>query len=74
MDWAESKLVGGVSETTLFTPIKPGPIPGEGRTYEQRLRQALASVQGRVLQGVPTVIGAVPSIHYARWLILRPEQ
>ena len=74
MRWAESKSVGGVSEVTLLTPINPGPIPGEGRTYEQRLRAALASVQRRIEQGVPTVIGSVPTIHFARWLILRPEQ
>lgn len=72
--WANSKMVGGVSEVTLLTPINLGPIPGEGRTYEQRLRQELASVQARVALGMPTPVGRISSIHFARWLILRPEQ
>lgn len=72
--WADAKMVGGVSEVTLLTPITPGPIPGEARTYEQRLRQELASVQQRVALGMPTPIGRVSAIHFARWLILRPEQ
>jgi hypothetical protein len=72
--WAQSKTVGGVTELTLFTPIKPGPIPGERRTYEERLRQELASVQRRVDRSLNTPISLVPTIHFARWLILRPEQ
>jgi hypothetical protein len=72
--WAEAKMVGGVSEVTLLTPIRPGPIPGEGRSYEQRLRQELASVQQRVARGMPTPVGRISTIHFARWLILRPEQ
>ena len=74
MIWADSKMVGGVSELTLLTPITPGPIPGEIRTYEQRLRTELQSVQQRVNQRIPTVVGIIPTIHFARWLILRPEQ
>jgi len=67
-------MVGGVSELTLLTPIKPGPIPGEIRTYEQRLRQELQFVQQRVDSGTPTVVSVIPTIHFARWQILRPEQ
>ena len=52
----------------------PGLIPGEGRTYEQRLARALESVQQRVMDNFPTPINAVPTIHFARWLILRPAQ
>ena len=74
MEWARSTTIGRATEVTLFTPIRPGLIPGEGRTYEQRLAAALASVQRRVLQYVPTPIGVMPTIHFARWLILRPGQ
>ena len=72
--WVESATAGGVSEVTLFTPVRSGFIPGESRTYEERLRSVLASVQRRAAQGVPTPIGLMPTIHYARWLVLRPEQ
>lgn len=74
MEWARSKTIGRVTEVTLFTPIRPGLIPGEGRTYEQRLAAALDSVQQRVLDRMPTPIGVMPTIHFARWLILRPAQ
>jgi len=73
-NWVISKTVGGVSEVTLLTPIKKGLIPGELRTYEQRLEAELQLVQQRIDQGVPTPIGHLPTIHFARWLILRPIQ
>ena len=74
MEWARSKTIGRVTEVTLFTPVRQGLIPGEGRTYEQRLASALESVQQRVLDRIPTPIGVMPTIHFARWLILRPGQ
>lgn len=74
MEWARSTTIGRATEVTLFTPITPGYVPGENRTYEQRLSSALESVQRRVLQRVPTPIGVMPTIHFARWLILRPGQ
>jgi hypothetical protein len=73
-NWVTSKSVGGVSEVTLLTPIKKGLVPGELRTYEQRLDTELQLVQQRIDQGVPTPIGHLPTIHFARWLILRPIQ
>lgn len=73
-NWVTSKSVGGVSEVTLFTPIKKGLIPGELRTFEQRLEADLQLVQQRIDQGIPTPIGHLPTIHFARWLILRPTQ
>jgi hypothetical protein len=73
-DWVTSKYVGGVSEVTLLTPIKKGLVTGELRTYEQRLYGALNALQQRVDQGVPTPISHLPTIHFARWLILRPAQ
>jgi hypothetical protein len=73
-EWVDSKTAGGVSEVTLFTPLKPGFIPGEARTYEERLGSVLASVQRRAVANMPTPIGLMPTIHYARWMILRPGQ
>jgi hypothetical protein len=74
MNRATNRVVGCVSEVTLLTPVKPGLVPGERRTYEQRLAGQLDSVQRRVERGIPTPIGVMPTIHYARWLILRPAQ
>ncbi len=70
--WVDSKSVGGVSEVTLLTPIKQGMVPGETRTYEQRLNDELTSVQRRLDASLPTPIGQVGTIHFARWLILLP--
>jgi hypothetical protein len=70
--WVDSKTVGGVSEVTLFTPIKRGCVPGETRTWEQRLNDVLNSVQRRIDAGLPTPIGRLCTIHFARWLILLP--
>ena len=73
-EWVDSKSVGGVSEVALFTPITPGFTPGEARTYEERRRSVLASVQRCAVDGTPTPIGLMPTIHYARWMVLRPGQ
>jgi len=74
VNWVESKFVGGVSEVTLLTPIKKGLVPGEFWTYEQRLHRVLADIQSQVEKSHSTPIQLVPVIHFARWLILRPEQ
>jgi hypothetical protein len=74
LKWVTSKSVGGVGEVTLFTPIKKGLVPGQLLTYEQRLYVELQRVQQRVDQGIPTPVGHLPTIHFARWLILRPDQ
>ena len=73
-DWVDSKYVGGVGEVTLLTPIKKGLVPGELRTYEQRLHAELQSVQQRIEKGFPTPVARLPTIHFARWLLLRPAQ
>jgi len=43
MEWARSTTLGGATEVTLLTPIMPGLVPGEKRTYEQRLAAALCA-------------------------------
>jgi hypothetical protein len=74
LKWVDSKFVGGVSEVTLLTPIKRGVVPGETRTYLQRLNDHLISVQHRIDTGVATPIGRLSTIHFARWQILMPDQ
>ena len=46
--WVESKTVGGVSEVTLLTPIRQGTVPGETRSYEQRLNFSLLAFQAAI--------------------------
>ena len=72
--WATSIVRNRVTEVTVLTPIKHGFIPGELRTYEERLRQLLTSLNDRANAGIPTPIGAIATIHFARWFIIRPEQ
>lgn len=72
--WATSIVRGRVTEVTVLTPIKRGFIPGEYRTYEERLRQLLTSLNERANAGVPTPISAIATIHFARWFVVRPEQ
>lgn len=72
--WATSTVRGRVTEVTIITPIKRGLIPGEVRTWEERLRQTLFSLNMRANDGVPTPISAIATIHFARWFIVRPEQ
>ena len=72
--WATSTVRGRVTEVTVLTPIKRGFIPGEYRTYEERLRSLLASLNERANAGIPTPISAIATIHFARWFIVRPEQ
>jgi hypothetical protein len=74
LNWANSQTIGGVSEIAVMAPIKKGRVLGENRTYEERLRFAIGSLAGRVKQGVPTELDKVPTIHFGRMIILRPEQ
>ena len=72
--WATSIVRDRVTEVTVLTPVKRGFIPGEYRTYEERLRSLLASLNDRANAGIPTPISAIATIHFARWFIIRPEQ
>lgn len=72
--WATSIVRGKVTEVTILTPVKRGLIPGELRTYEERLRTLLASLNDRANNNVPTPISMIATIHFARWFLVRPEQ
>ena len=68
-----SKTVGMASEVTLITPIKKGRVEGEYRTYLTRLKSVLDGLQQRETQQMPTPVGFLRQIHFARWVILDPR-
>jgi hypothetical protein len=74
LNWVNSQTIGGVSEIAVMAPVKKGRIHDERRTYEERLRFTIANLAGRVKQGIPTELDRVPSIHFGRMIIIRPEQ
>ena len=73
LNWMKSKTVGGVTEIAVLAPIRPGRIPGERRTYEERLRFAMKSVQNRTDAGIPTELNRITTIHFGRMMIIRPD-
>jgi hypothetical protein len=74
LNWAASKTIGGISEIAVLSPIKKGCVPGERRSYEERLAFAIDNLADRHRQGLPTELGRIPSIHFGRMIIIRPEQ
>jgi hypothetical protein len=72
--WATSKRIGGVSEIAVLAPVKKGTVPEENRTYEQRLREAIDNIAGRHEQGLPIQLSRIPTIHFGRMIVIRPEQ
>lgn len=57
-----------------MAPIRRGRIPGERRTYEERLRTQIKSIQDRVEKGIPNALNRVQSIHFGRLILIRPDQ
>jgi len=74
LNWASSKSLGNVTEIAVLTPVLRGRVPDERRTYEERLATAIDSLAARVEQGIPNVLNLVPSIHFGRIMLIRPEQ
>jgi hypothetical protein len=74
LNWATSKAIGAVSELAVLTPVRKGCPPQENRTYEQRLREVIDNIQERHQQGLPIELSRVPSIHFGRLMLIRPEQ
>jgi hypothetical protein len=74
LNWANSQTIGGVTEIAVLAPIKQGRIPLQRRTYEERLRLAIANLASRVKQGIPTDLDKVTTIHFGRMIVIRPEQ
>jgi hypothetical protein len=73
-NWAVSKVIGRTSEIAVLTPITPGCIPGERRTYEERAISVIESLAAQHEHGLPTVLGTIPAIHFGRIVLIRPEQ
>jgi len=72
--WASSKMIGRTSEIAVLTPIRQGCVPGERRTYEERARALIDNLQGQHERGMPTILSTIPSIHFGRIILIRPEQ
>lgn len=72
-DWAASKSVGGITEVAVLAPIRRGCVPNERRTYEERALAVIENFASRVEQGLPNELNLVPSIHFGRIMLLRPE-
>jgi hypothetical protein len=73
LNWARSRWAGNISEFAVMSPIIPGRVPGERRTYEERLRFVLEGLGKRGETGVPTALSRIPTFHFARVMIIRPE-
>src|ERR1700681_972443 len=71
LNWAASKTIGGISEIAVLSPIKKGCVPGERRSYEERLAFAIDNLADRHRQGLPTELSRIPSIHFGRMIIIR---
>ena len=73
LDYMKSAQIGEATEIAVMSPIRPGRVPGERRTFEERLRFAMASVQERTSKGIPTELTRISTIHFGRMMIIRPE-
>jgi hypothetical protein len=71
--WARSLFANGVSEFLLLSPIRLGRIPGERRTYLQRVEDAFGAIVSRTEAGLPTPLTTIPTIHFARWALINPK-
>lgn len=69
-----SASMGGVTEIAVMAPIIKGRVPGERLTYEEKLRRVIASISDRAQRGIPHQLSTIPSIHFGRMMIIRPEQ
>ena len=74
LNWAASKTIGGISEIAVLAPIRLGCPPGERRTYEECTASVIQNLADRHQQGLPTELGRIPTIHFGRMIIIRPEQ
>ncbi|WP_374471516.1 hypothetical protein [Phenylobacterium sp.] len=72
-DWSPSKTAGKTTEVAVLAPIRLGCVAGERRTYEERAMAVIGNFASRVEQGLPNELNLVPSIHFGRIMLLRPE-
>lgn len=74
LQWAKSQQIGGVTELAVLAPIRKGTVPGERRTFEERLRATIANLAKRHQEGIPNELDKLNTIHFGRMIIIRPEQ
>jgi hypothetical protein len=74
LNWPAAQTDGQVSEIAVLSPLKTGTVPGERRTFEERAMAMIANLSSRVQQGLPNELNFVPSIHFGRIMLIRPEQ
>lgn len=72
--WAKSRRVGGVSEVAVLAPIRKGRVPGERRTYEERARTIIATIEATAQPSIPTQLDAITTFHFGEIIVIRPEQ
>jgi hypothetical protein len=65
---------GRLSEVSAFSPVIQGRVPGERRTYEERLRFALGRLEDKLVRGTPSELQLIHTLHFGRITIIRPEQ
>ncbi len=68
-----SKALGNTTEIAVLAPIRLGRVPGERRTFEERLEFVIRNIQNRAERGIPTLLNQIQTIHFGRLIILRPE-
>jgi hypothetical protein len=74
LQWPSSKVIGRTSEIAVMTPIRLGCVAGERRTYEERAVAVIGNLAAQHESGLPTVLSAIPAIHFGRVIVIRPEQ
>ena len=72
--WTTSKTLGDKTEIAIMAPIRLGRVPNERRTFEERARFKIAALMRSVEQGLPTELSRILTIHFARMIVIRPEQ
>lgn len=72
--WAKSKTLDQLTEIAILSPVRLGRVPGERRTFEERLRFKISDLQRRAEQGLPNELNRITTIHIGRMSIIRPEQ
>jgi hypothetical protein len=73
LNWAASKAAGRITEVAVLAPIKLGCVAGERRTYEERALAVIESFASQIEHGLPNLLQLVPSIHFGRITLIRPE-
>ena len=65
---------GKLTEVSAFTPVIKGRVPGERRTYEERLRFSVSRLADKLDSNIPSELHLIHTLHFGRITIIRPEQ